>query len=391
MSNMGRGALLSHSKVKDTKKAMALVEGPTVLQFVKTKQVSKEIESVKDTLLTADEPHSSQQGKSVPGQQCSMKAFTTNESVMKAEILWSSKSVMAHFSFSASAGIGDLFKRMFPDSQIASEFAYGKTKMNYLLCFGIIPFFKEKLLQKVKEAECVTVSFDESLNKDFQSEQMNTILHYFNEDKCLSQYSDSQFMGHTTAKDLLENLKSTLSKLNNRKLLQISMDAPRVNCKLLSLLDEDREKENADLPQLLNVGSCGLHVVHGTFCTGCQSTDWKIDSFLRALWYLFHNSLARRGDFTAVTGSTVFPLQFCAMRWVEDEKVAERAIEIWPNTEQYITHVLKETKNKHPTSASFTTVQKGTKDPLLVAKLQVFVYIAKVLKPFFLSTRLMHQ
>ena len=47
-----------------------------MLQFVKTKQVSKEIENVKDTLLTADEPHSSQQGKSVPGQQSSMKAFT---------------------------------------------------------------------------------------------------------------------------------------------------------------------------------------------------------------------------------------------------------------------------------------------------------------------------
>ena len=98
-------------------------------------------------MLTADEPHSSQQGKSVPGQQSSMKAFTTNEIVMKAEILWSIKSVKAHFSFNASADIGDLFKKMFPDSEIASKFACGKTKMNYLLCFGIAPFFKEKLLQ----------------------------------------------------------------------------------------------------------------------------------------------------------------------------------------------------------------------------------------------------
>ena len=96
--------------------------------------------------------------------------------------------------------------------------------MNCLLYFGIAPFFKEKLLQKVKEADCVTISFDESLKKDFQSEQMDIIVHYFHEDKCLSQYLDSQFMGHTTVKDLVENLKSTLSKLNNRKLLQISMD-----------------------------------------------------------------------------------------------------------------------------------------------------------------------
>ena len=70
---------------------------------------------------------------------------------------------------------------------------------------------------------------------------------------------------------------------------------------------------------------------------------------------------------------------------MEDEKVAQRAIEIWPNIELYIAHVWKQTKNKHPICASFTTVQKATKDPLVVAELQVFVYIGKVLKPFLLK------
>ena len=151
------------------------------------------------------------------------------------------------------------------------------------------------------------------------------------------------------------------------------------------MLNEDRQREDANLLPPLNVGSCGLHVVHRAFCKDCQSTDWKIDGFLRVLWYLFHDSPARRGDFTAVTGSTVFPLKFCATRWVEDEMVAQRAIEIWPNIEWYIAHVFKETKSKHPTSASFTTVQKATKDPLLVAKVAGFVYIVMVLKPFILK------
>ena len=128
LSNMGRGALISHSQCKGHKKAMALVAGPTMLQFVNTKQVSKKIESLKNSLLTAEEPHSSQQGKSVPGQQSSMKAFTTNEIVIKAEILWSIKSVMAHISSSASADIGDLFEKMFPTSEIASKYACGKNQ-----------------------------------------------------------------------------------------------------------------------------------------------------------------------------------------------------------------------------------------------------------------------
>ena len=182
------------------------------------------------------------------------------------------------------------------------------TRMNYLICCGIGPYFREKLLQTIKEAECLTISFDESLNKDCQTEQMDIIVHCFYEDRVVTQYFDSQFMGHTTANDLLKSLKYSLSKLNKRKLLQISMDGP--------LLCEDREKEDADLPELLNVGSCGLHVVHAAFCTGCQATDWKIEGPLRALWYLFHESPPRRDDYTAVTGSTVFPLKFCATPWV---------------------------------------------------------------------------
>ena len=40
------------------------------------------------------------------------------------------------------------------------------------------------------------------------------------------------------------------------------------------------------MPKLLNIGSCGLHVVHGAFYSGCCATDWNIDGILRALHYL---------------------------------------------------------------------------------------------------------
>ena len=53
--------------------------------------------------------------------------------------------------------------------------------------------------------------------------------------------------------------------------------------------------------------------------------------------------------------------------WVEDDRVAERALEIWPNDEKYMKHVLKEPKSKQPTSASYSTIQKATKDVLVSA------------------------
>ena len=62
--------------------------------------------------------------------------------------------------------------------------------------------------------------------------------------------------------------------------------------------------------------------------------------------------------------------------------MAERAFEIWPNVEKYIQHVLKEPKSIQPTITSFSIIEKATKDVLIPAKLQVFVYITKILKLF---------
>ena len=127
--------------------------------------------------------------------------------------------VLSHFFFCVNiVNMGGLFQNMFPDSAIAKNFACGRTKMNYLICFGIGPYFREKVLQKIKDAEFLTISFDESLNKDFQTEQMDIIVHYFHEDRVVTQYFNSQL--HEYAQLLvicLKSLKCSFSKLNNRK------------------------------------------------------------------------------------------------------------------------------------------------------------------------------
>ena len=92
------------------------------------------------------------------------------------------------------------------------------------------------------------------------------------ENKVCSRYFDSRFLGHATAQDLLENLKSSLDKLNPAGLIQISMDGPNTNWKLLDELIKDRTISDPEIPQLINVGSCGLHVVHGAFKAGANAT-----------------------------------------------------------------------------------------------------------------------
>ena len=137
-----------------------------------------------------------------------------------------------------------------------------------------------------------------------------------------------------------------------------------------------------DAPCLLDPGICGLHVVHGAFKSGFQSTSWQLDTILKSLFYLFNESPARRADFIDVTGNSVFPLAFCGTRWVEDCKVAQRAILIWDSVSSYIKKLQIVPKYKQPKCSSYTTICKAVEDPLSLAKLHMFVKVAKVVQPF---------
>ena len=66
----------------------------------------------------------------------------------------------------------------------------------------------------------------------------------------------------------LEHFTNAHDKLDYvSKLVQFSMDGPNVNWKLLDLFEEDRHDKNPDCPYLLQIGSCGLHVLHGAYQT----------------------------------------------------------------------------------------------------------------------------
>jgi hypothetical protein len=67
-----------------------------------------------------------------------------------AEVMWALKVANSHYSFKSYEDASLLFQRMFPDSQIATQFACGESKCSFL---------------------CIL--FDESLNSYLQSKQMD--------------------------------------------------------------------------------------------------------------------------------------------------------------------------------------------------------------------------
>ena len=160
----------------------------------------------------------------------------------------------------------------------------------------------------------------------------------------------------------------------------MSVDDPNVNWPFFSELPNYRTEN--DMSKLLSTGSCGLLAIHGAFKTGQHSTDWKLKKVLRALHQILHNSPARRIDYTDVTGSSRFPLPFCGTQWIEDKQVAVQVIEIWDDTCQLCTFWLSLPESKQPSSHSYLMLLSATKDPLILAKLHFFAYIAGTMKPF---------
>ena len=145
------------------------------------------------------------------------------------------------------------------------------------------------------------------------------------------------------------------------------MDGPSTNWKFLDALEKHRNEN--ELPQLINIGSCSLH---GALKTAIESTRWNIKETLKGCWQILHESPARCEDYETVTGATKYPLFFCETRWVESKSVADRAIEIWPNICKLVEFWEKLPSSKRPKSKSFLNVQKAVKHKLTLLKLEFF-------------------
>ena len=117
--------------------------------------------------------------------------------------------------------------------------------------------------------------FDESLNPVTQTGEMDIVMRFFNESKNLveSRYWNSKFLGHGTAADLEREFEKCIEELDQSKMCQIL------------------------LPALISIGSCGLHVIHGAFKTGMETTNWNIKKTLGGAFYIFHDSVLQGSYF----------------------------------------------------------------------------------------------
>ena len=162
-------------------------------------------------------------------------------------------------------------------------------------------------------------------------------------------------------------------------MVQISMDGPNVNWAFIDLM----KKTLSDnfYSTLINIGSCGLHIVHNSFKAGITSSGWMVSDFLSSLYYLFKDSPAKLEDYVKARGSSHMPLRFVSHRWLENVPVCTRALQILPNIKAYVKAV-NETTVPRSSNKSYEVVVTALQDKLLSSKLHFFKCIAGHLQPF---------
>ena len=309
ISNMGIGAVKSHMKSKQHYHIMKYKQSPhtqSITDFFgeTNKSVPTTNKSGEQVLFSVAIPKQTSDVSTVLISSPSTSLVISEEVL---QVLWVIKVITSHYSFSSCKDISCLFSKMFPGSQIALSFSCRATKCACLACFGIYPYFHELLIEKIRAVKYYTLSFDESLNQINQKKQMIMIVRFWDgeSNKVTERFFNSEFMGHATAADMLTHIKKGMVLLNPSSLVQISVDGPNVNWKFYHNLFQEHKGE--ELSDLLNIGSCSLHVVHGRFEKGAKESGWNLGNTLCSLWQIFRNTPAKRNDFIQITGSDLFP------------------------------------------------------------------------------------
>lgn len=166
-----------------------------------------------------------------------------SRNTLHAEIKWILKVVRSHFSYRSCQGLNALFIDMFGESPVANDFKLSRTKCSYFVRHGLLPYFRDSLAKDVKSSPFFSISFDESLNKALQKNQMDIQIRYW----CPSsnivkvRYWGFTFQYKTSAEVLTAALLEILKDLDMSKMIQLSMDGPTVNWLILKLLQKERD------------------------------------------------------------------------------------------------------------------------------------------------------
>ena len=375
---MGVGTDVHKKNLSQYMSTLSFFEKPKQVKSGESGESSVNATDILEVDLTTVPEHNNNNKNTTPDP---IPSIFSIQSCAKAEIIWALNCVQQGFSDNSVKDFGDTLRGICPTSSEAQTFKMASTKLMYVVNHGLYPYFKKLLDTDIGASPYTTSMFDESMNDVLQKSEMDVHIRYWDDSakRAMVRFYDSRFLGHTTHQDL-ENFNDSLKDVDTSKMLQVSMDRPNTNLLFLDCLQKERKDDG--LSELIDIGSCNLHTVHGCLEAGVKASGWDLKKLLKGCHRLLHDTAARRDDYYRLTGSPKFPFPFIVTRWVEDRKVADRLILVWPNMLKIYEFWEGLAKSKCPKSKSYINVLVHISDKLIVSQLHFFVYMAGFLEPY---------
>ena len=227
------------------------------------------------------------------------------------------------------------------------------------------------------------VSFDESFNREPQKCQMDVNIRYWCNIKNIAEsaYLTSRMLLRPNAENLKDELFASIDQRDKNKFLHLAMDGPSTNWLVLDMVDDFLS--HGGFTKTIHVGSCSLHILHGAFATGILCTEWKLGKLMKAMFKILDEPPMRRDIYLKEGTSGKFPSKFSDTRWIEDEPVANRALQVWPSMVALVKHFEGLCKSSRPrNNKSYDTLVENYLDLLVPSKLHFFVFLAKIMQPY---------
>ena len=238
-----------------------------------------------------------------------------------------------------------MFSKMFPDSKFAQKYQMHKSKLCYVVGYGLAPHYTVQLQKDAKD-KLYCFHFDETTTSQIKK-QYDGYATYKTNTGIVTTYFGSLFVGRCSAVKLKEHMFEFLKKhqLEISNLVSIGMDGPNVNHKFHSEVEDALAADGNR--GLLTVGSCPIHIANNAFnkMLSTLSPFINLDQLASDLHGFFSKSAARRIEYSqseSITEiSSKFMIRHVKTRWLSLEKVLVRVIEQWPNLKEYFLNTIK--------------------------------------------------
>jgi len=226
-----------------------------------------------------------------------LRVLSQEDQISKAEILFLLRLVKHNHSFSSCDDLSLVLRAAFNDP-VANGMTLCATKASYSISHGLGPYFHDQIIADMKNT-WYTLLVDEATTKQ-NVKQFDIHVRFWSpvEQQVVRRYLTSSFLGHATALDLKDSILAALSKDNVplTKLLHLGSDGPNVNKSLKQKLNEQIMSLGGK--QLVDTGSCNLHILHNSFHAGISIVDqrWSVEDLMNDVFQFFKKYPARSED-----------------------------------------------------------------------------------------------